>query len=217
MKKLLTILVALSAFAAFPTFADDPVLLIVDTDFAPDCDDVGALAMAHYLENAGEAELIGVITSTTGEYVVAAVDAVNHYYGRSHIPIGLSVVEKDQVGGFTPVLADTNQFPSRQTNETAYDSTTLYRNLLHEAERPVRIAVIGYQSPLSAFLDSEANHGGDGIPYTGLELAEQKVEKLVLMVGNFENPNHFEWNLANEVPAAQNIADNWPGEIIFSG
>ncbi len=217
MKACTALCVMLTALAFFPAAASEPVLLILDTDLAPDCDDAGALAVAHHLTNRGEAELIGVITSTTGDYVVAAADAINHYYGRPHIPIGLSVVKKDQVGDYTPALADTDTFPSQQTNETAYDSTTLYRKLLHEAERPVRIVVIGYQGPLSAFLESEANHGGDGIAYTGMELAEQKVDRLVLMAGNFERAGHFEWNVANDLAAAQHIAENWPGEIIYSG
>ena len=195
-----------------------PVKLIIDTDFGPDCDDVGALAIAHHLMDVGEAEIIGVVTSTYGHPIVAAIDAVNHYYGRPDIPIGhVGEDGVDHGSQFTPYLADTDNFPSQQTNDSVPHSTQLYRELLHNAEEPVNIAVIGFQSAISHFLDSEADHDGDGIPYTGLELAEENVEKLVLMAANFDDPGHLEWNVEWDVPAAQNIANNWPGEIVYSG
>jgi len=217
MDRLLTSIAIITAFTVVSAWAEQPVPLIVDTDFGPDCDDAGALAVAHYLENVGEADLIGVITSTRNEHVVAAVDAVNHHYGRPNIPIGLADNGVRHRGPFVKTLADTDRFPSRRRSETAEDSTTVYRRLLHDAERPVTIAVIGYQSSLSAFLKSEANHDGDGIGLSGRELAERKVKKLVLMAGNWQDPDHREWNVKGDPAAARHIAENWPGRIIYSG
>lgn len=209
-------------FAGFLIFAlaqesnGEPVKLIIDTDFGPDCDDAGALAVAHYLMGIGKTEIIGVITSTNGHPVVPAIDVVNHYYGRPDIPIGLAgpngvKIESD----WTSHLRD--HFPYQKTNESVPHSTELYRQLIYEADQPVRIAVIGFQSMLSLFLDSEADHRGDGIPYSGMELVEQKVEKLIIMGGDFANPDHAEWNIIKDIPSAQNIVKNWPGDIIFSG
>jgi hypothetical protein len=165
-----------------------PVLLIVDTDLQSDSDDAGALAVAHYLTNTGEAELIGVITSTVGSSVVAAADAINHYYGRPHIPVGLSVDLVNHTNDdYAPTLADTTQFPSNKTNATAPSSTALYRQLLYNAPRTVTIVVVGFHGPISALLDAPANYNGDGIPMTGLQLAAEKVEKLVLMAGSFDS------------------------------
>ena len=206
------------AFASTASADKLPALLIVDTDLRGDCDDAGALAVAHYLANTGEAELIGVITSTTGDHVVAAAAAINHYYGRPDIPVGLSVYER--LGGtddFAPTLADTDQFPSDKTNATAPNSTALYRELLHNAPRKVTIAVIGNMGPISEFLNSPADYNGDGIPKTGMELAKEKAGSLVIMAGHFTNPGHDEANVAAHRDAAQNIADNWPGKIVYSG
>jgi hypothetical protein len=195
-----------------------PVQLILDTDFRSDCDDVGALAVAHHLSDRGEVDLIGVITSTTGPAVVAAIDAVNHFYGRPHIPIGLSVVaDTTSHDRFAPALADTSSYPSRQTNDTAPTSTALYRRLLHEADRPVSIAVVGFMGPLSEFLDSQANHGGDGIPYTGKQLAAAKVDKLVVMAGNFIDENDDTWNVRHHRGKAEHVVAHWPGPVVFSG
>lgn len=196
----------------------EPARLIVDTDMRSDSDDAGALAVAHHLTDRGEAELIGVIASTTGPHVVAAIDAINHYYRRPDIPIGLTPVEND-VGedDFAPTLADTERFPGSRTNDTALDSTTLYRRLLWESADPVTIAVIGFQGPVSALLDSPANHNDDGIPLTGRELVEEKVRELVLMAGHFTDPGHNEWNVQHDIPAARNVAQNWPGPIVYSG
>ena len=199
-----------------------PVLLIFDTDLQSDSDDAGALAVAHYLTNTGEAELIGVITSTVGPHVVAAAAAINHYYGRPNIPVGLSVDPINHSNDdYAPTLADTTQFPSNKTNATAPNSTTLYRKLLHEAPRKVTIVVVGFQGPISALLDSPANYKGDGIPMTGMQLATNKVEQLVIMGGDFNNtccdPRRLDFNIRHNLPAAQNIAHNWPGQIVYSG
>ena len=195
-----------------------PVHLILDTDMRSDCDDAGALAVAHHLMNLGEAELIGVIASTTGPHIVGAIDAINHYYGRPDIPIGLSPVENEVSDDFfAPTLADTAKYPSVQFNATAPDSTRLYRQLLRDAEAPVTIAVVGFQGPISALLDSPADYDGDGIPLTGRELIEHNVQELVLMAGHFTDPKHNEWNVQHNIRAARNVAQNWPGEIVYSG
>ena len=75
--------------AAFVTAADaEPVRIIYETDFTFDVDDVGGLAMLHALADAGEAELIGVSYNEVHQDAVAAIDAVNTWYGRGTIPIG---------------------------------------------------------------------------------------------------------------------------------
>ena len=40
--------------------------LIIDTDMSSDCDDVGALCLAHALMMRGEADLIAVVHNTGG-------------------------------------------------------------------------------------------------------------------------------------------------------
>ena len=41
-----------------------PVRIIIDTDMSTDCDDVGALCMAHALADLGECEILAVVHNT---------------------------------------------------------------------------------------------------------------------------------------------------------
>lgn len=194
--------------------------IILDTDFRSDVDDVGALAMLNALADNGECELLGVIASQTGPHIVAAINAVNTWYGRVDVPVGLSPVDDQRFPDhYAPVIGDPERFPSTQRNETAPDSTALYRRLLHAAaDQSVKIVVIGGQTCVRLLLDSEADYEGDGsIGRTGRELAASKVIGLYLMAGNFANGEHREHNVNLDLEAAQRVAAEWPTYIVYSG
>ena len=199
----------------------EPPRIILDTDMRGDCDDVGALATLHALADNGECEILGVIASTTGPHIVATIGAINAYYGRPYLPVGLYSGE-DLTGpdSYAEVIGDPMRYPSRIANETAPDSTGLYRRLLHEApDHSVTIVVIGGQSCIHGLLQSESDFEGDGsIGRTGRELIEEKVRELVLMAGVFvEMELVGEWNVLLDIPAAQQVAREWPGPIVYTG
>ncbi len=201
------------------TAYDGAPLVILDTDMRADCDDAGALAALHALADKGECEILGVMASTSGPHVVGTINAINTFYGRPELPVGL-VEGEHTTGGddYAPVVGDPERFFSTMSNEAAPDSATLYRRLLNDApDNSVKIVVIGGQPCLYQFLQTEANHEGDGIEKTGFELAEQKVQELVLMAGNFANPEHGEWNITLHIPGAQLVAEEWPTPIVYSG
>src|SRR5271156_6893632 len=75
--------------------AGEPVPLIFDTDICGDCDDVLALGMIHSLQSRGMCRLLAITISVDHELAAPFVDAVNTFYERGDIPIG--VVGK---GGF---------------------------------------------------------------------------------------------------------------------
>ena len=77
--------------------AGAPVPLIIDTDMSTDCDDVGALCIAHAMMNKGEAELIAVVHNTGLNTGVGAVSVINQYYGRPDIPVGAYIGPYDRV------------------------------------------------------------------------------------------------------------------------
>ena len=52
-----------------------------------DTDDAGALCIANALHDLGEAELLAVTLDTGNAYGVAAISAINQYYGHGEIPI----------------------------------------------------------------------------------------------------------------------------------
>ncbi len=50
------------------------------------------------------------------------------------------------------------------------------------------------------------------------QLAAEKVEKLVIMGGSFASGgDRLDYKIHHNLDAANNIADNWPGEIVYSG
>lgn len=194
------------------------IRIIIDTDLRSDCDDAGAFAVAHALADEGHCQLLGAIASTSGPDVVAAIDAINHYFGRPEIPIGLSPIP-DTTGDddYAPELAI--HFPHAQQNATAPDSTLLYRRLLAGApDGSVRLVVIGAQGPIQLLLDSKADAEGDGsIGVSGDELVRRKVGETVIMAGNFTDPDAEEWNVKLNVAAARAVAERWPVPIVYVG
>jgi hypothetical protein len=198
-------------------------LVILDTDYRSDVDDVGALATLHAFEDLGWARILGVVATTTGPHVVAAIDAVNTFYGRTNIPVGL-IAEDSRFNttlgddDYAPLLADRARFPSERTNADAPESTALYRRLLNgAADQSVTIVVVGAQTAVHRLLRSGSRHGGDDIAQTGKELVRRKVRELVLMGGHFTDPGFAEFNITLDVVAAQEIAGRWPSPIMYSG
>lgn len=197
-----------------------PPRIILDTDFRSDVDDAGALALLNALADNGACELIGVMASQTGPHVVGAINAVNTWYGRGDVPVGLSPVDDQRFPDYyAPTIGDPENFPSTQCTDTAPESTMLYRRLLHESpDNSVKIVVIGGQTCIRLLLDSEADHEGDGsISRTGRELIRSKVSGLYLMAGNFSDANHTEHNIMLDLDASQRIAAEWPTRIVYSG
>lgn len=197
-----------------------PPGIILDTDFRSDVDDVGTLALLNALSDNGECTLLGVVASQTGPRVVGAIHAVNLWYGRGDVPIGLSPVDDQRFSdSYAMVIGNPENYPSTQSNATAPDSTSLYRRLLHAAaDQNVVIVVIGSQTCIHLLLASPADPEGDGsIGRTGRQLIEAKVRTLVIMGGNFIDPNHREHNIALDVEAAQAVAHSWPTPIVYSG
>jgi hypothetical protein len=77
-------------------------VIILDTDFAADVDDVGALAILNAMADSGEADILGVMISSGDYYALRAVDTINTYYGRPDIPIGATW---DPAVSVIPILA----------------------------------------------------------------------------------------------------------------
>src|SRR3954453_329718 len=67
----------------------EPVGLIFDTDICGDCDDVLALGMIHSLQSRGACKLLAVTVSVDNDLAAPFVDAVNTFYGRGDVPIGV--------------------------------------------------------------------------------------------------------------------------------
>ena len=210
-----------AALLAMPVAAfAEPVRLILDTDYRTDVDDPATLAMLHGLQDLGRVDLVGIIATTASSSVVGAIDAVNTYYSRPNIPIGVisSALATGGMDEYAPVLANTSLFPSDQTTATAPNSTSLYRTLLNAApDNSVKILVVGGQNAIYDLMQTAANHNSDGIGLSGLELIQSKVSELVVMGGNYISATSTENNILRGVTAAQQVAASWPTPVVYAG
>lgn len=196
-----------------PSFAS--VRIIFDTDFGGDADDLGALAMLHNLKNAGECELLAIMLWSNDKYVVPAVNAVNTFYDNPHIPVGIR--NKEAPTGedwrYNKPLADA--LPNELTNQDVPLAVDLYRKILAEQEdNSVVIVTVG---PLKNIKDLIRSQPDDYSDLTGKELLEQKVEKMVIMGGQFPEGD-WEWNFYGSMEGVTRfVLDNLHVPIVFSG
>jgi inosine-uridine nucleoside N-ribohydrolase len=207
--------------AAFTHGTDQPVPIILDTDFSPDVDDVGALAILHAFADQGEADILGVVISSGDSCAPRAVATVNHYYGRPNIPIGITwnpTVTTDSP--YTRALA--LNFPNdlqEEITSVAPNAVKVYRKLLAaQPDRSVTIVSIGFLNNMRDLLDSAPD---DISELSGLELAKTKVARVVMMGGHYpdsvSHPAGAEYNFVMDAESAYAVIREWPTPIIFSG
>jgi Inosine-uridine preferring nucleoside hydrolase len=203
----------------------EPVRLIFDTDICGDCDDVLALGMIHALQSRGQCQLLAVTISADHELAARFVNAVNTFYGRDEIPIG--IVGKGGVAADSAFLAlaeqkdgDRFRYPhDSMAHRPAPDATSVLRAALAaQPDRSVVIAQVGFSTNLARLLDSAADKHS---PLSGLELVRRKVRLLSLMAGAFqpiEGNRHFrEYNVVKDIKSAQALAQRWPTAMVYSG
>lgn len=224
MKRILALLLVVM-FAAGTISAKETVNIIFDTDLGNDIDDAMALAVVHALEARGELKLLAVTSTKDNKYVAPMADAINTFYGRPDIPIGVvqsgvtpedgkylkQVVEMKNADG-SPV------FPRKITPETKLpDAVGLLRKTLAAAEDGgVVIVQIGFFTNLARLLDTP----GDAVsPLSGKELVARKVKLLSLMAGEFYPlpSKRKEYNVVKDIPSARKVVAEWPGDMVFSG
>jgi len=204
----------------------EPVKLIFDTDMGNDVDDLMALNMIHALQSRGAVELLAVTITKDHPQAAAFVDAVDTFYGRPDIPIG--VVK----GGPTPepgkfnLLADAKnedgslRYPhDLMSGNDAPEATGLLRKLLAaQPDSSVTLVQVGFFSNFGRLLASPPDAVS---PLSGRELIAKKVKLLSIMAGTFQtvdwNTRHLEYNVVKDVPAAQAIANDWPTPVVWSG
>ena len=211
--------------AAEPT---RPVPLIFDTDIGNDVDDVLALGMIHSLEARGDCKLLAVTITKDNPLAASFTDAVNTFYGKGDVPIGIcrsgvtpatgkfiGLAQKKDDGKlrYPHDLRDAEQIP---------DAVTVLRRALAEAEDgSVVIAQVGFSTNLANLLKSPA----DGISsLTGKELVKKKVKLLSIMAGAFAKiphkgkmVDHREYNIVKDIPSAKMLAADWPTPVVWSG
>lgn len=196
-----------------------PVEILLDTDIASDCDDVGALAVLHTLARAGEARICAIVVNNKNIASLGAVAAINAYYGRNDIPLGMypgtdiGVAAGDYVQA---LAADAKRYgASRFSRSDAPPAVCVYRRTLATiADGHAVIVSIGHLNNLHALLLSPPDAHS---PLSGLELVRQKVAHLVVMGGDYpEGKEHNFFARGSNTVTAVTI-EHWPTPILFSG
>ncbi len=226
----LTCLTPISGQTPASVTALAPVPLVFDTDIGNDVDDALALAMIHALQSRGECELLAVTITKDNPQAASYVDAVNTFYGRGDIPIGMcrksGVTPED--GSFNKVGqikdGDKLRYPhDLLSGKDAPSAVAVLRKVLSKAtDKSITIAQVGFSTNLADLLDSAAD---DISPLTGAELMRQKVKLVSIMAGAFEPiPNekgqlgvHREYNVQQDIASCQKLATRCEVPIVWSG
>lgn len=190
-------------------------LVIFDTDLGPDVDDALALAMLHGYQKRGAIEIAAVTLSRNSPTGARYADALNTFYGRPDIPIGIDKGNAPYFSDTTNFVALASQWPHDLNDGDIDEAYKLHRRVMARglAEgRPVIVIQVGFSGNLSKLVNS----GGDEIsPKSGVELIRDSVSVLSLMGGSIDR-NMVEFNIENDVASARNLFAKWPGRIIVS-
>jgi len=203
--------------------AGEPVRLIFDTDIGNDVDDVLALGMIHALQSRGACELIAVTVTKDHELAGPFADAVNTFYGRPQIPIGVvrDGATRDE-GKFLGMArdGDKSRYPhALKRSADAPDAVALLRKVLAaQPDGSVVIVQVGFATNLARLLASPPDKACN---LSGKDLAAKKVKLVSAMFGAYKPDGgvsiHREYNVVEDLPAAKKFAADWPTPIVFSG
>jgi hypothetical protein len=206
--------------------AAEPPGLIFDTDICGDCDDVLALGMIHALQSRGACRLLAVTVSVDNELAAPFVDAVNTFYGRGDIPIGVvrkgGVVEQSKYLGLVNEKGEGggDRFPhDLKSGKEAPAAVALLRKVLAaQPDQSVIMAQVGFSTNLADLLGSAPDAAS---PLSGTELVSRKVKLLSVMAGAFRpiegNTHYVEYNVIKDLPSFDRLVREWPTRIAFSG
>ena len=218
MKSLISLLGIAFLLLGFAS-AKGPERIIFDTDITGDVDDVLALAMIHSLADRGKCELLAVTISKTNPLAAPFTDAVNTFYGRPDVPIGISATAPFRESKYLKLAekrdGDSLRYPRDIGISTQPENAVelLQRTLENSPDHSVTIIQVGLATNMADLLQTEG----------GADLIRKKVKMLSVMAGAFEtingNNHYLEANVRNHVESMQILARQWPKEVpvIWSG
>ncbi len=190
---------------------------IIGTDWWTDCDDAVAMRLMATAHAGGQVQILGIALNGCMEYSAASLDGFLQHEGCSDIPLGIDR-EATDFGGHPPYQKRLAPLAKRYLrNEDAEEAVRLYRRLLATAQEPVEIIEIGYPQVLASLLASGAD---DLSPQPGAELIAEKVKKLWIMAGKWDEEPGRENNFARNARAsraAHILCGQWPTPATFLG
>ena len=214
---LIALVLVLQSAAAI---AQQPVPIVFDTDISGDVDDVLALAMLHTLADRGECTIQAVTISKINPLTVPFADAVNTFYGRPDIPIGVPREAQQRESKYLKLVkqrdGDSFRYPhDLLTSDDAPQAVSVLRKTLAAAaDHSIVLVQVGLAANLADLIESPA----DGIsPLTGQELVRKKVRLVSVMAGAFRpvrgDSHYLEANVRNGIRSMQRFAKQWPADV----
>ncbi|MBO5287729.1 MAG: nucleoside hydrolase [Clostridia bacterium] len=188
---------------------------ILDTDWGEDCDDVMAARVLCNKVKTGEAAICGIVINYPMKDSAASLFGFLNEEKIS-APVGIEkrfLVEE----GYFKYQSRLAKFAPDKTNDDAEDGIRLYRRALSEAPCKVNIMEIGFLQVLSAVIESEPD---DISPLSGIELFKEKVERVWIMGGKWDQQAGREYNFANNERtriATSIVCEKCPVPITFLG
>jgi len=201
---ILHLLIAVLSLMPVQVIAQDiqPKKIIYETDMCADVDDAGGLAILHALANNGEAEILAVCFNEVHPYGAPAIDAMNTWYGRGDIPIGIYKGQLDNPHG-SGYLEHVAEFPHDLETADAPSALDVYRQVLVEQpDSSVTIVSVGFLNNINDLLIAEP------------DLVARKVVELVQMAGVYNDG--FNLVQHNLVSVSENVIRNWPTPLVIS-
>lgn len=190
---------------------------ILGTDWWTDCDDAVAVRILTQYINENKIKLLGIGINACMEYSVASLNNFLTYDGIYDVPIGIDRSATDYAG--TPQYQKNLALnsDSKITNETAPDAVKLYRKIISEATEPIEIIEIGFLQVFSNLLKSEGDEYSDK---NGVELVREKVSKVWVMAGKWDEDGGKEHNFCitpRAREAGAYFCENCPVPVTFLG
>ena len=190
---------------------------ILGTDWWTDCDDAVAIRILAREHKSGRIKIKGIGINACMEYSVKSLDGFLCSEGVDDIPVGIDINATD-FGGTPPYQKRLAKLPSKyNSNADAEDSVRLYRRILANSKENLEIIEIGYLQVIANVIESK---GDDISPKTGLELIKEKVSKIWVMAGKWDEvcgkENNFVRNDRSRV-AGSIFCEKCPVPVTFLG
>ena len=171
---ILTLIAWMSVTVPLVSAADKPVKIIFDTDIEADVDDVGTVAVLHALANQREADILAMGVSARHEWSAPCLDALNTWFLRPDIPIGIVKGSGGRGNKSKYCKAIAREFPhDLKSSDDAPEAASLYRQMLaRQADNSVVMVSVGFLTNFSELLRTTADEHSQLI---GVELVRRKV------------------------------------------
>lgn len=203
---------------------EKPQLVIFDTDIGNDVDDVMAMDILYKYADAGKIKLLAIMGDKDSPYTSECIDIMNTWYGYPRIPVGAveNGVKKPEYKNYAKYLCELRSQGGGLLFERGTDGKKkaltpahiLYRKILAaQPDSSVTVVAVGFSTNLARLLDTPADSLS---PLDGRSLVARKVRLLSVMGGDFAEKPIREYNIVNDIPAAQEVFSRWPGKVVVS-